>query len=186
MVKFVRLSSCPDYQSFTCTVEGSSVPPHRDHGFPVRAVVPGATAARSVKWLTEVEVSGEEADSHWQRADYKVHGPGALASWEGAEEEARGKLPPVLDFPVNSAICQPPDGKTISPGMLKVRGYALSGGGNGISRVDVSVDRGASWAEARIRGQDAEEEGRRWERERETEKETGHVARNYRSQCLLN
>ncbi|KAJ3195310.1 hypothetical protein HK101_000500, partial [Irineochytrium annulatum] len=47
----------------------------RDHGAPLRAVVPGHVAARSVKWLRRISVSDEESESHWQRRDYKGFGP---------------------------------------------------------------------------------------------------------------
>jgi len=47
----------------------------RDHGFPLRSVVPGTVAARSVKWLSKIVVSDEESPSQWQRRDYKSFGP---------------------------------------------------------------------------------------------------------------
>jgi len=45
----------------------NGVPLPRDHGFPVRALVPGVVGARSVKWLGTISVSNEESTSHWQR-----------------------------------------------------------------------------------------------------------------------
>lgn len=35
----------------------------------------------------------------------------------------------------------------VKPGKVTVRGYAVSGGGRGIERVDVSIDGGKSWVE---------------------------------------
>ena len=55
-------------------MNGKPIP--RDHGFPVRAVIPGHVAARSVKWLDKIIVSDEESDSHWQQRDYKGFCPG--------------------------------------------------------------------------------------------------------------
>lgn len=52
------------------------MPLTRDHGYPVRAMVPGHVAARSVKWLDKIVVSTDESDSHWQRHDYKGFCPG--------------------------------------------------------------------------------------------------------------
>ncbi len=46
-------------------MNGEALP--RDHGFPVRAVVPGVVGARNVKWLTRVIVAEEESQSHWQQ-----------------------------------------------------------------------------------------------------------------------
>lgn len=44
----------------------------RDHGYPVRVIVPGNVGARQVKWLTRIHLSTEESPSNWQRRDYKV------------------------------------------------------------------------------------------------------------------
>lgn len=66
-------------------MNGEAIP--RDHGFPVRAVVPGHVAARSVKWVEKVIVSSDESDSHWQQHDYKAFCPGAAAfSVQGMQE----------------------------------------------------------------------------------------------------
>ena len=47
-------------------------PLSRDHGFPLRVVVPGTVGARSVKWLKSITLSHEESRSHWQQKDYKM------------------------------------------------------------------------------------------------------------------
>ena len=39
----------------------------KDHGYPVRVVVPGVTGARSVKWLSRIIASKDESGSHWQQ-----------------------------------------------------------------------------------------------------------------------
>ena len=51
-------------------MNGEDIP--LDHGFPLRAVVPGVVGARSVKWLGRIVVSENESMSHWQKNDYKV------------------------------------------------------------------------------------------------------------------
>ncbi len=65
-------------------VNGRPLP--RDHGYPLRALVPGHVAARSVKWLTKIVISDEESTSQWQRRDYKAFGPneGAHPDWDKA------------------------------------------------------------------------------------------------------
>lgn len=52
--------------------EMNGQPLPRDHGAPLRAVVPGVVGARNVKWLGRVVLSQHESDSHWQQNDYKV------------------------------------------------------------------------------------------------------------------
>lgn len=52
----------------------------RDHGWPVRVIVPGVVGARNVKWLGAVRLRESESDSHWQQRDYKVFSPSA--AWD--------------------------------------------------------------------------------------------------------
>ena len=62
--------------------------PCRDHGFPVRAVVPGVVGARNVKWLTRVEVGGEE---EWGQHLLRCRRRRARATTSGAT--TRGSTP---------------------------------------------------------------------------------------------
>ncbi|KAI5458239.1 Oxidoreductase, molybdopterin-binding domain-containing protein [Mariannaea sp. PMI_226] len=124
----------------------------RDHGFPLRAVVPGHVAARSVKWLSRVTLSDEESWSQWQRKDYKCFGPNQThVDWETA--------PSIQEMPVQSAIttCKLGSWKRLALDEDKqtgkdasLTGYAYSGGGRAIVRVDVSLDGGKSWSQAKI------------------------------------
>ncbi|XP_013133275.1 PREDICTED: probable sulfite oxidase, mitochondrial isoform X2 [Papilio polytes] len=128
--------------------------PH-DHGRPLRVIVPGAPAVRSVKWLECITVSSEESDSHWHKKDYRAFNPST--TWESADFE---RAPPVYSLPVTSAICRPRHGDTVPvrDGHVHLEGYAYSGGGARVVRVDVSADGGRSWAEARLQ-QDAAPHG---------------------------
>ncbi|KAH7026976.1 Oxidoreductase, molybdopterin-binding domain-containing protein [Linnemannia elongata] len=80
--------------------EMNGQPLTRDHGFPLRVIVPGYIGARSVKFLQKILVQPQESTSFFQRRDYKI-------------------LPPW--------------------------GYAISGGGRAIYRVELSVDGGKNW-----------------------------------------
>ena len=143
----------------------------RDHGAPVRAVVPGVTAARSVKWLTRIALSESEHESHFQRKDYRTFAPGT--DWDTVDWDAS---PSIVETNVTSAILEPADGATLADGpylraegsdSLTVKGWAFSGGGRGIQRVDVSLDGGCSWTPAgtleRVPGDgDGFEDGPSW------------------------
>lgn len=50
-------------------MNGSELNP--DHGYPLRAIVPGIVAARSVKYLTEIEICENESGSVWHQNDYR-------------------------------------------------------------------------------------------------------------------
>ena len=44
-------------------MNGSEIP--RDHGYPLRFVVPGTVGARQIKWVTKLSLSHEESHSGW-------------------------------------------------------------------------------------------------------------------------
>jgi len=122
-----------------------------DHGFPIRAVVPGVVGARNVKWLCQINITGKESDSHWQQNDYKGFNPNV--DWDTVDFS---KSPAIQELPVNSVICVPPPGTKITTDdkEVEVKGYAWSGGGRGIVRVDVSGDGGKTWSEAELQTPD--------------------------------
>jgi sulfite oxidase len=118
-----------------------------DHGYPLRAVVPGVVGARNVKWLNKIVASDKESDSHWQQKDYKSFSPST--DWDTVDW---GAAPAIQELPVNSAIIQPTthDSLTLDDDELVVKGYAYSGGGHDIVRVDVSCDDGDTWHTAML------------------------------------
>ena len=44
--------------------EMNGEPLPRDHGFPLRVIVPGTVAARSVKWVQRIVLSGKKRALH--------------------------------------------------------------------------------------------------------------------------
>nr|XP_020448909.1 sulfite oxidase, mitochondrial isoform X2 [Monopterus albus] len=120
-----------------------------DHGFPVRVVVPGTVGARNVKWLRKIIVSTDESSSHWQQNDYKGFSPGI--DWDTVDYRS---APAIQELPIQSAITTPSDGAVVyrSAKEVTVKGYAWSGGGREVVRVDVSLDGGKTWQVAQLRG----------------------------------
>ena len=52
----------------------------------------------------------------------------------------------IQEYPIQSAICEPSPGTTLDDSEeVTFKGYAWSGGGRGIIRVDVSIDGGKTW-----------------------------------------
>lgn len=130
----------------------------RDHGYPLRALIPGHTAARSVKWLERVVLSEDEIQSQWQQRDYKCFGPN-----QGSKDIDWSSAPAIQETPVQSAITgiraisrdnRKGRAELSKYGMendaIRVEGYAFSGGGRGIIRVDVSADGGKTWSQAEL------------------------------------
>ncbi|CAN9512279.1 unnamed protein product [Ophioblennius macclurei] len=133
-------------------MNGEEIP--ADHGFPVRAVVPGTVGARNVKWLGKIVVSAEESSSHWQQNDYKGFSPGT--DWDTVDFKS---APAIQELPIQSAITTPADGAVVdrSSETVTVKGYAWSGGGREVVRVDVSVDGGKTWQVARLKSGEKED-----------------------------
>lgn len=140
---------------------GSSIPvhcaqPHHDvllayqmngvdiphiHGYPLRVIIPGKTAARSIKWLNLIELSSQQHQGHYQQVAYKVWTPSK--SFKGMD---MSKIPPIMDLPVTGGIASLSDGDEIKANSkLQLKGYAFAGGGRAILRAEVSLDHGKSW-----------------------------------------
>ena len=127
-------------------MNGKEIP--LDHGYPLRVVVPGVVGARQVKWLKHIIISENESQSFWQQKDYKTFNPSM-----NLETADTSKAIAIQEYPVTSAICVPSDGAAVilnEDKTFEIKGYALSGGGKKIVRVDVSVDGGKSWSEAEL------------------------------------
>ncbi|KAJ8945682.1 hypothetical protein NQ318_012401 [Aromia moschata] len=91
----------------------------------------------------KVTVSKVESDSHWQQFDYKGFAP--CVDYDSVDFS---KSPAIQELPIISAICVPSENETVqvSEGHILVKGYAWSGGGQKIVRVDVTADKGEKLA----------------------------------------
>ncbi|PNY13671.1 nitrate reductase [Trifolium pratense] len=122
-----------------------------DHGFPVRVIVPGFTAGRMVKWLKRIIVTTKESDSYYHYHDNRLL-PSHVDA-ELANTEAWFYKPEYIinELNINSAITTPSHGEILAvnsdttqiPYLLK--GYAYSGGGRKVTRVEVTIDGGETW-----------------------------------------
>lgn len=123
-----------------------------NHGFPVRAVLPGIAGARWVKWLDRVTVQRDESNNYYQQQDYKILPPHVETKAQAMEN---WHLVPAMQLmPINSVICTPESGDTIEPdaeGKVIVAGYAVPAGDDGpVTKVEISLDKGETWEEANI------------------------------------
>lgn len=108
-----------------------------EHGYPVRAIVPGWYAVASVKWLTGIELIAGEFDGFYQAIDYRLREEG---------EPAPGRE--LTHMPVNSLITSPAATDVVAAGEVLLQGIAWGGLG-GIGGIDVQIDDGA-WLPTRI------------------------------------
>ncbi|MFQ5941474.1 MAG: sulfite oxidase [Nitrososphaerales archaeon] len=118
--------------------EMNGVPLPADHGFPLRAVVPGLYGMMNAKWITEIELVDTVYEGFWQRrgwdnnAEYQTHStivlPGEALTNRFGELSSRIFL----------------------GGKVQIAGIAFAGA-RGISKVEVSTDGGESWEAARLK-----------------------------------
>jgi DMSO/TMAO reductase YedYZ molybdopterin-dependent catalytic subunit len=124
-----------------------------DHGFPVRAVVPGHYGMASVKWLRAIRAMREPFLGYWQTSDY--------AFWD--EVEGNPVRRPLGVTALKSAIARPRVRESIAAGQsYRVFGAAWCGE-LVVDRVEISTDNGATWQTATLLDPECPFCWRRWE-----------------------
>jgi len=119
--------------------EMNGVPLPTEHGFPVRAIVPGLYGMMNAKWITDIELVDKVYEGFWQRrgwannAKYQTHSKIVLPG-----DTLRNR------FEALSANIATPGSK--SP----IAGLAFAGD-RGISKVEVSTDGGNTWQTASLK-----------------------------------
>ncbi|MXY79357.1 MAG: sulfite oxidase [Chloroflexi bacterium] len=120
-------------------LNGEALP--RDHGFPLRALVPGWVGSSSIKWLGRIIVSAEPLWTRNNTTSYVLIGDDYPP-----EGEALGTV--VTEQSIKSALALPWPA-TLASGSQRIRGYAQSPHGP-ITRVEWSADDGATWRDAAV------------------------------------
>jgi DMSO/TMAO reductase YedYZ molybdopterin-dependent catalytic subunit len=110
-------------------MNGEPLPP--EHGFPLRALVPGWYGMDSVKWLTRVEVLGQPFEGYFQREEYMA-------------VRANGERQPVTRMQVNSKFFRPSEGEEIRVKTYRLEGVAWAGDSR-VAKVEVRIDPGGDW-----------------------------------------
>jgi nitrate reductase (NAD(P)H) len=127
-----------------------------DHGFPVRMIIPGFIGGRMVKWLKRIIVTTVESDSYYHYKDNRVL-PSHVDA-ELANAEAWWYKPEYIinELNINSVITTPcheeilPINAWTTQNPYTMRGYAYSGGGKKVTRVEVTMDGGETWQVCKV------------------------------------
>ncbi len=113
-----------------------------EHGFPIRAIVPGFYGMMNPKWITEIELVDKTYEGFWQRKGWTNDGISSINS----SIVIPGKQPINDRFP---HLVE--DNSNFSPGRnIPIAGIAFAGD-RGISKVEVSIDGGKSWKTAIVK-----------------------------------
>jgi DMSO/TMAO reductase YedYZ molybdopterin-dependent catalytic subunit len=133
------------------------------HGFPVRAIVPGWYAMASVKWLQRIVVTDRPFTGYYQTLDY--------AYWERREQIA--ELKPLTEMQVKAQIARPAADEIVpANSSVCVRGGAWACDSE-ITKVQLSIDGGATWSDATLVGESKQNAWRFWEFDWQTPSQPG-------------
>lgn len=110
-----------------------------EHGFPLRAIVPGLYGMMNAKWIMEIELVNNVHEGFWQRkgwsnnAEYQIHSTIVLP------REA-----------LKSRFGDLGSSRVMLGSKVPIVGIAFAGD-KGISKVEISTDGGKSWQIARMK-----------------------------------
>ena len=138
-------------------MNGDILPP--DHGFPIRALVPGWVGIANIKWVSSIQVSTSPLFSVYNTEKYILIGDDYPVSKELQEAGVLGEI--TTEQKPKSAFELPWDGE-ISSGKRLLRGRSWSGQGK-ITQVEVSLNNGITWQSARLREPNLEQAWVRWD-----------------------
>lgn len=115
------------------------------HGGPLRLVIPGYYGINNVKYIKRLAFTAEESDAAIQATGYRVRPIG---------QKGNPSQPSMWEMNVKSYVHHPAaEGEVVRAGMVQIYGVAFSGS-NPVKRVEVSLDGGKSWEQARLLGPD--------------------------------
>lgn len=115
------------------------------HGGPLRLIVPGYQGVNNIKYIQRLAFTAAESDARIMSHGYRISPPGS---------KAEPSQPSVQEMSVKSWINSPTgESGKLAAGTVQIHGVAF-GGLHPVKRVEVSVDGGKTWADARFIGPD--------------------------------
>jgi DMSO/TMAO reductase YedYZ molybdopterin-dependent catalytic subunit len=140
-------------------MNGEDLPP--EHGFPLRAIVPGWYAMASVKWLQRIIITDQPFTGYYQTLDYAYWKRTEYAHWQRGEDVA--ELTPLSEMQVKAEIARPAEGEAVPANTsVRVCGAAWACDAE-ITKVELSTDGGATWNDAKLLGESNANAWRLWE-----------------------
>ena len=121
----------------TFEINGQPLP--TEHGYPIRAIVPGLYGMMNPKWITSIEAVNGVYEGYWQR--------------RGWTNDANYETMSDVIVPGSAAVTERfniQGSNLVALGVVPIAGIAFAGD-RGISKVEVSTDGGVSWMTATVK-----------------------------------
>ncbi|RTL49630.1 MAG: sulfite dehydrogenase [Bradyrhizobiaceae bacterium] len=135
LTRSIPIEKCLEDAMLVYSQNGERLRPQQ--GYPLRLLLPGFEGNMNVKWLRRLRVASEPTYSREETSKYTDSMPDGTAREFTFYMEAK------------SIITRPSGGQQLTKGFHEITGIAWSGHGK-IKRVDVSVDDGKTWSEAKL------------------------------------
>ena len=119
--------------------EMNGEPLPREHGFPLRLIVPGWYGMDSVKWLRSIEARTTPLGHFYDDHKYRAQSTDA-----GLQAGRR-----VREMGVKSLVLSPSNGQRLLLGNIPISGLAWAGE-NDVASVDISFDGGRTWQPCKL------------------------------------
>ena len=123
-----------------------------DHGYPLRAIVPGYYGMSSVKWLTDIVAARQPFQGYWQTSDYGY--------WDDS-----GGTPvrrPLAEMKLKSQLARPRVYERLEPNSSYTIFGAAWAGDTDVTEIWISLDGGASWVQGDFLDPIVRHAWRRW------------------------
>ena len=130
------------------------------NGFPLRLIVPGWYATYWVKMLNDIEVLDQPDTNYWTEVAYKIPDTPHASIEPG---QANVRMIPINRMVPRSFVTNPASDSVVKAAApVTFRGIAF-GGDCGVAKVDVSIDHGKSWRQAKLGQNEGTYGFRQWE-----------------------
>jgi len=152
-IKFIR--SIPIEKAMSSTLlayEMNGEPLPLKHGYPMRVLALGWTGANCVKWLKKITLLEHPSEGHFMDNVYRI--------FQKGEDPKSGDV--VTKLKLKSMITQPLQEERLPAGPVVILGAAYAGELD-VGRVEVSVDNGKNWLQARFIGPTEPYAWRQWQ-----------------------
>ena len=137
----IRIAKAQDPDTLVAyLMNGVTLP--EEHGYPVRALIPGIYGMKNVKWLARIDVVREDYQGYWME--------------RGWSDVATYNTHVRIDTPVR---VETPG--AVRAGEVTIAGIAFAGQ-RGIGKVEVSTDGERTWSEAALEAAPGRHTWRRW------------------------